>query len=586
GQYTIIPGDPDGPQERRPSVFVYPTTQESLVKELGQGTAKRLRAEYEYDHFGNLTETREYDAVDDGAKPAPVLLRTVQRQYAQNFDAWLIGCVSKVVTLDETGAPLLRSENYYDDETFAGNNLGAVSQGDLTLVRVWGDPGDDATSIPDTRSKYDVYGNVTVFIDSLAVAPGGVLDTAQGHYRTVAYDTSFHTWPIQETVELGGGRNPLLFKAGYDYGLGRVTVTNDFNRFSTTYHYDPFGLLSWLVKPGDSDAYPTLEYEYVRGQVDPASGKTISYVETRLLDVAPGSADTKPAHYFISRAYADGLGRPLMNKEEAEPDPVTGAARAAVAQACIYGPRGVMIASVNPYYSANAPGEELAFEDLGSDAWRGVFHVFDDGDSLPAQLEARSLADAPKTQYVYDASLRAIRRIAPDGSQSETKFEPLETQSFDAHDTDPQSPFYGTPTVQYSDGLGRLVQLDEMVRLNDDGTPADSLKTWSTRYAYRADNLLLSVTDSQGNVRSTVYDGFGMPVSVNDLDRGVTQFVFDNMSNLIETVDAKGQRITWTYDGANRLLTTDYHDEAMPYSSGRAYDPSQPISEDNKPDLL
>jgi YD repeat-containing protein len=31
-------------------------------------------------------------------------------------------------------------------------------------------------------------------------------------------------------------------------------------------------------------------------------------------------------------------------------------------------------------------------------------------------------------------------------------------------------------------------------------------------------------------------------------------------SNLIETIDAKNQKISYTYDGANRLLTENYHD--------------------------
>jgi YD repeat-containing protein len=48
---------------------------------------------------------------------------------------------------------------------------------------------------------------------------------------------------------------------------------------------------------------------------------------------------------------------------------------------------------------------------------------------------------------------------------------------------------------------------------------------------------------------------------VNDPDRGVTTYVYDDASNLIETSDAKGQRITYTYDGVNRIRTEEYHDE-------------------------
>jgi YD repeat-containing protein len=48
---------------------------------------------------------------------------------------------------------------------------------------------------------------------------------------------------------------------------------------------------------------------------------------------------------------------------------------------------------------------------------------------------------------------------------------------------------------------------------------------------------------------------------------------YDAASNLTETTDAKGQRVSYTYDGANRILTEDYHDESSPeLSYGRTPD--------------
>src|SRR5262245_59922700 len=48
---------------------------------------------------------------------------------------------------------------------------------------------------------------------------------------------------------------------------------------------------------------------------------------------------------------------------------------------------------------------------------------------------------------------------------------------------------------------------------------------------------------------------------MNDPDAGISTDRYDDASNVAETVDAKGQRITHTYDGANRVLTEDYKDE-------------------------
>ena len=46
------------------------------------------------------------------------------------------------------------------------------------------------------------------------------------------------------------------------------------------------------------------------------------------------------------------------------------------------------------------------------------------------------------------------------------------TRSFDENDSDPASPHFDTPTVHFADGLGRLIEVHEVVRLNDDGTPS------------------------------------------------------------------------------------------------------------------
>jgi len=60
------------------------------------------------------------------------------------------------------------------------------------------------------------------------------------------------------------------------------------------------------------------------------------------------------------------------------------------------------------------------------------------------------------------------------------------------------------------------------------------------------------------------YDGLERKISMNDPDAGVSTNLYDAASNLLETKDAKGQVISYTYDGVNRLLTEDYHDDASP----------------------
>jgi RHS repeat-associated protein len=82
-----------------------------------------------------------------------------------------------------------------------------------------------------------------------------------------------------------------------------------------------------------------------------------------------------------------------------------------------------------------------------------------------------------------------------------------------------------------------------------------------------------------------VFDGLKRLVSMDDPDRGVSTIDYDAGGNRVETRDAKGQRITYTYDGANRLLTEDYHNEDLPSVPHYAFDPALPVTPANRPDV-
>jgi YD repeat-containing protein len=221
----------------------------------------------------------------------------------------------------------------------------------------------------------------------------------------------------------------------------------------------------------------------------------------------------------------------------------------------------------------------LAFENIEAPGWQGAFHE-------NGQMLNFDLGIAPKTSTTSDATLREKEIANQDGTRRRTVYEPLRTKSYDENDTDPASPHFDTPMVHYSDGLGRLVRVDEITRLNDDGTSAGDLRTWTTRYEYDLNDQLTRITDSQNNVKWMEYDGLKRKTFMNDLDRGIMQYVYDDASNLRETIDAKNQRITYTYDGANRILTEDYHDEGFPFSAEKVYDAARTISPSNRADVV
>jgi RHS repeat-associated protein len=559
--------------------YAHPTGNVKLVKELGQGTERCLEAEFDFDTFGNQTRYADYGIVVNGDRWAFHDERNVTTEYAINTNAWLIREPMRTQVMDASSNVICKAEFYYDDETFAGNNLGQIALGNLTLKREWKDPADASAYVSSARTKHDTYGNPLIILDPLAAAPGGAVDLSKGHARAIAYDDCFHTYPKMETIHIGGGGAPLTFQAAYDYGFGTVTSSTDFNTNSTAYGYDTFARLTSIVRPGDSNDYPTSEYDYALA-VPFQTTNLVNFVETRQLDKPVAAPGSKRDHYFISRQFVDGLGRKLLAKQEAGALNDGGPPRVTVKEAVTFNARQKAGCVLNPFYSmlSGSLDDQLAYESIEAPGWSGQFE-------LNGNLVTLNLSAAHATSTEYDATLREVKTTNPDGTFRQTVFEPLLTRSFDENDTDPASPNFNTPMVHYTDGLGRLIRVDELARLNDDGVPAGTVNTWSTFYQYDVNDQLTQLTDSQNNQKFFQYDGLKRKTFMNDPDRGVMNFAYDDASNLIETMDAKNQRITYTYDGANRIRSEDYHDEGLAFSANYAFVPSSPISPTNRPDV-
>lgn len=543
-----------------PVRFAHPVATATEVLERGEGTPRRLETEMEYDNYGNQTRLSEYGIVEGSDRSAFDDERVTITEYAVNPDRWIVQTPMRQVVQDEHGTPASRWELFYDDESFSGNNPGSLSEGNLTLRRDWVDPADPAAFVNASRTKYDQYGNAVLQLDPLADAA----NPASGHARELSYDPALHTHAVRETIHVGGDTLPLVFEVAYDVGLATIVRSWDFNLNETAYTYDALGRLTQVVKPGDTPDYPTAEYGY--GVAIPVPSRSadglwrtglVNFVETRMLDRAPGTLGTRRDHYLFKRQFTDGLGRALMTRAEAEPAETNAEPRVVVQGAVLFNARSKPAISLSPFFSLRSGDLEnlLAYEDVEEPGWRGLFH---DG----GNLAALDLQGAHQYATEYDATLRMVKSVNPDGTFSRVEFEPLVVRAYDENDCDPDSLHFDTPTLQFKDGLGRLVRLDEIVRINDDGTPANEPKTWTTQYTYDLNNLLTRITDSQANVKVMRYDGLRRKIWMNDPDSGISTFRYDEASNVIETVDAKGQRVSFSYDGANRMLTEDYQDES------------------------
>jgi RHS repeat-associated protein len=555
----------------RPVRFAFPTGKVQQVRELDQGPPRRLESAFVHDDHGNLTRLADYGIVEDNHRSAFDDERVSVTDYAVNLNAWILRLPQRQRVEDENGVVVARSEFFYDDPTFAGANPGSVTVGNLTMRRDWVDPANANAYVATTRTTYDSYGNARLQLDPLGVAPGGAVDFDAGHVRALTYDADFHSFVVAETIHPGAGQNPLIFRAGFDPGFAAVTSATDFNTNVTRFRYDALGRLVRIVRPLDSDDHPTTEYEYVLRA--PANYPTpggllqtglVNYVETRRLDRKPGTAGAHRDHYLVSRQFSDGLGRILMTRTEAEPGPGKTTPRVVVSGAVLFNPRQAPARTLNPHFTTleGSLEEQLAYENIETPGWTGHFHH-------QGALLSLDLAAAHQTRTIYDATLRAIQSVNADGSFQQSVFEPLVTRFFDENDTQPTSPHADTPVVRFVDGLGRLIQVDEWVRLSDEGLPVAELRPWTTRYTYDLNDCLVRLTDAQNNVKVLRYDGLRRKIALEDPDSGIWSYTHDAASNLREVQDAKGQRTRYTYDGINRLEAVDYLDDNVAAFSHR-----------------
>ena len=465
----------------------------------------QLQWDYDYDDYGNTIYQMEYGRLDGDWDDERVTQTTYTAGSGSGLAAWMLNRACEVTISDETGTRAAQQRNYYD-----GQALGEVGgHGNLTRTEAWVSGDHYAVT---ARNDYDAYGNIIAARDAL-------YGQQPGHYREFDYDDVFHSFPVAERIHPGNAASPLEMRATYDYGLGVVLTSSDFNVPVnwTTYDYDTFGRLVAVTKPPDTS--PTVRYDYFLFQ-DDGYGRPISWITTYGNDGSGGTID--------SRSFFDGLGRKIMTRAEGEkPGEIV------VSDTVIFNARQQPWLKYLPYFESGT----LAF--------------------------APPTYASPHTEHYYDALGREIQFNQPDGAFSLTTHSPLARLVRDEEETRAGSPHEGCGMRYIEDGLldkdgrGRLRQVLEGVKLTDTGEAA-SLTWWLTSYRYDLLDNFTGYTDSQDNEKYITYDGLGRRVFMNDPDRGVLSYSYDDAGNVIRVVDANGQVVRYAYDGVNRLLAEYY----------------------------
>lgn len=493
----------------RSMMFAYARMKTRDVLEKGRGTPVQLKWEYEYDNYGNMTRQYEHGRSDSGWDDERITEISYSAGFASGLSLWILDKVVSQSVKDENSIPAGQKRNYYDGSTV----LGQIIRGNITQTEDWVS---GSLWVNSVRRDYDSFGNVTAIYD-------GLYGSSPGHFREVVYDDLFHIFPVQEIIHTGNPDMPSLeMHAAYDFGMGTVVSSTDFNGFTTTYGYDSFGRLISVSKPPDTDH--TVEYDYVLSHSLP-DGKIINWVETRRRD---GSADG----FLISREFYDGMGRKIMTRSEGEES-----GQVVVSDTVMHNARQLPRKKYLPYFETGT----LTY-------------------SAP-------LFNTGFTEHFYDAAGREIRMNQPAGPDgivfSQITYEPLVRFVQDEEQANPASPHSGCGMRYAEDGLldkdgkGRLREVYEIVKLSDAGETA-GLTQWKTAYQYNLLDQLTKITDTKNNQKIMSYDGLGRKIFMNDPDRGKMFYEYDAAGNLIRTTDAKNQVIRYEYEGVNRL-SAEYH---------------------------
>ena len=479
--------------------FAYNEATEKWIYE-GTGSPETIRATFTYDDFGNATEERRYGALSLTGDE-----KFTFTEYINDTILWILGVPQRQYVTDQGGQQYSETLSYYDGADYTGLPLGQVARGNMTRQEGWVG---DTSYINRIRNAYDAYGNII-----------GVLDP-NGNRRTIAYDTTLHTYPVQEDIEVGGGHPDLTVIAVYNLGPGVITSSIDFNGHQTLYGHDFFGRLTSIVKPGDTETFPTLTFSYT--MADPEQSLVYSYDSLGNLTIQTGiqtaSAVRTSAREvsgetgtFDRIQYVDGMGRRLALVEEGEADFVA-------KEAVLFNTKGSPLYAFLPYETAN---------------W---------------DFQAPLAVSSAKREIHYDAAGREVVIINPPDKDSVITQSSIQYLPLSKITTDENS----NSRTFYSDGLERLTQVQEL----------NQGETYTTTYAYDPLGNLTQITDALNNVKTLSYDGLKRRTEVNDPDRGRMEYTYDDAGNIIQTEDNKGQIVVYTYDRANRMLTEDYMDGA------------------------
>ena len=451
-------------------------------------------------HHGELKSYRYSDKGSLGSNGSGSYDYATNIQYTSNADRHIFGLPTNVTVVGGDGSMYHNVSATYD--TKYPNHLTQVSQqlGSGTAV---------------TDYKYDRYGNI---IQKTLPANG----TGQRMWYKYRYEPEMNMY-VERIDDAWGYRSE---QGNFDYRYGMALERRDLNNFYYETELDNIGRVTKVRGPNElATGVPyIIAFEYQQKAGFSETGITApAYAVTKHYDIQHPNDDLETV------TFVDGFGRPVQVKKDGV---VTTAAKGSGAS-----DQNVMIVSGRNVYDAFGRVAKAYYpttEGMGSKT--SFSTAFD---------------NVTPTVTVYDVLDRALSVKLPDESETTTEYtldsgsNALVTKVTDA---------LGNSQSTVTSGSGKT--LKSIQHSGPDGEI-------TTTFEYDGIQRLARVTDTEGNVTTSVYDMGDRRTEVNHPASGKTSFTYDPLGNVLTKQTAnmaeEGKMITYTYD-YHRLTGISYPD--------------------------
>ncbi|MBN2116476.1 MAG: hypothetical protein JW730_07895 [Anaerolineales bacterium] len=529
----------------------------------GSYTATRQTSTYESD-YGNLVTLA--DQVWDGSN-WNTYRSTVTEYFPNTTGVYLVGLPARQQIRDANDNVLAESLNLYDSNSTYDT---APSVGKLRAVRAWVDGAHSTGRYSQATYDYDAWGNRTEVTASDEY--GNALTAPAAGMRTAVtvFDPVFHAYPVSQTTppaqSVPGG---LTITWNYDYDnngaddyiLGLPTREMDPNGNITSAHYDTFGRMTRLIRPGDDSTYPTVAIDY--------HDTSFFWTEIR--------QRIDEARYLTIRRHYDGIGRQTYIEN---------------------GHTNAGSFSLDSIISYQYPAFNIVQQSMPYAAGGTAFYATTESDVLGRPLTVTA-PNGNVTSYSYDGLVSAVTD-AKGYSTTATTDEwgrllsvappagPGVTYTYDEFNNLKTAARGGVTTEIYYDHAGRKTSMVD-----------PDMGNWS--YSYDALGSLTTQTDARGCQLNLSYDtlnrlltkdssgtgcgtqvntvytydeganGPGQRTSMND-DSGSASWAYDARGRMIQETKTINQAIpqipfsfitSWAYNSADLPITMTYPDSEV-----------------------